>query len=320
MHNPYDDAFLEQLKPYLENIKEAKFYGGEPFLIPMYFRILQVIAAINPTCELFIITNGTHWSSKIEALTRDLNMDVAISIDSLQKPRLEKIRKNASFEKLIENIHRFNAIMRSKNRHLSLSFTIQQENWDELADFVRFCNSIEASVYVSYLDSPKHYAIAELSQEQLKQIHNELSSEILPTDTDLHCHNARCLADFISYVHRYITNQDEPQYDEYHESFLGRNHDSADFIMVDKEVSKEDLLQAFEQYLASSAKHKMFTALELFARLENVHNTFEPHHHALLRGMALQSDMTATFNSLTTQTAEELSTSLRKNLHRIRLR
>jgi len=34
----YDDAFVKQLKiiPYL---KEAKFYGGEPFLIPIYYDI-----------------------------------------------------------------------------------------------------------------------------------------------------------------------------------------------------------------------------------------------------------------------------------------
>lgn len=128
LHNPYDDAFLEQLRPYLSGVKEAKFYGGEPFLIPMYYRIWDMIAEMNPGCELFVITNGTHWNPRIEALVRNLNMDLAVSIDSLIPKRLEKIRKNVRFDVLMENIHRFNAILRPKGKHLSLSFTVQQEN------------------------------------------------------------------------------------------------------------------------------------------------------------------------------------------------
>jgi len=317
LHNPYDDAFLEQLRPYLSNIKEAKFYGGEPFLIPMYFRIWEMIAELNPTCELFVITNGTHWNPRVEALVRNLNMDVAISIDSLQKERLEKIRKNARMDVLMENISRFNAILRPKGKHLSLSFTVQQENWQELPDFVRYCNSIEASVYVSYLDSPKEYAIAELPMEELELIHQRLSAERLPKETGLHRHNARCLADFITYVQRYIEREDEPQYDDYRPDHSGADES---IVIVNRAATREELKDAMERYLNKNRKSGTPTADELMGKIDQVHSQIDEAHHPMLLGMILQSEMSDTVHSLTTRTAEELSSSLLLQLPNVRMR
>ena len=73
--NPYDDAFVQQLEPYLPHLKEAKFYGGEPFLIPVYFQIWDKLAEVNPGCTIFLITNGTHWNNKIKSLVEKLNLD-----------------------------------------------------------------------------------------------------------------------------------------------------------------------------------------------------------------------------------------------------
>jgi radical SAM protein with 4Fe4S-binding SPASM domain len=317
LHNPYDDAFLEQLRPYLSNVKEAKFYGGEPFLIPMYFRIWEMITELNPACELFVITNGTHWNPRIEALVRDLNMDVAISIDSLHKERLEKIRKNAKMEVLMENISRFNAILRPKGKHLSLSFTVQQENWQELPDFVRYCNSIEASVYVSYLDSPKEYAIAELPKQDLELVHQRLSTENLPKETGLQRHNARCLDDFITYVQRYIKREDEPQYDDYKpEGSVG----DGSVVMVECTATRDELRKALETFLVNSAKYRSIHADELLDKIDAVHSVIDASLHPMLLGMILQSDMSGTVNTLLTRSVEDLRESILKQLPNVRMK
>ncbi len=317
LHNPYDDAFLEQLRPYLAQVSEAKFYGGEPFLIPMYYRIWDMIAEANPDCQLFVITNGSHWNPRIEALVRNLNMDLAVSIDSLVPERLEKIRKNARFDVLMENIHRFNAILRAKGRSLSLSFTVQQENWQELPDFVRYCNSIEASVYVSYLDSPKEYAIAELPTEELERIHQRLSEESLPSKTGLQRHNARCLADFITYVHRYIEREDEPQYDDYRPE--GSESDGS-VVIVDRTARRDELKDALEIFLRNSAKHRLVNADELLGKIDGVHSGIDASHHPMLWGMILQSDMSGTVNALLTRSVEDLRSSILKQLPNVRMR
>jgi radical SAM protein with 4Fe4S-binding SPASM domain len=317
LHNPYDDAFLEQLRPYLSNVKEAKFYGGEPFLIPMYFRIWEMIAELNPTCELFVITNGTHWNPRIEALVLNLNMDVAISIDSLQRERLEKIRKNAKMDVLMQNISRFNAILRPKGKHLSLSFTVQQENWQELPDFVRYCNSIEASVYVSYLDSPKEYAIAELPKQELELIHQRLSAENLPKETGLQRHNACCLEDFIAYVQRYIKREDEPQYDDYRPEG-SVVHGSV--VIVERTATRDELKDALETFLRNNARYRSVNADDLLDKIDDVHDGIDVSYHPMLLGMILQSDKSGTVNALLTRSVEHLSESILKQLPNVRMR
>jgi MoaA/NifB/PqqE/SkfB family radical SAM enzyme len=123
--------------------------------------------------------------------------------------------KNIVYEKLMDNIERFNRMVKAKGKTLSLNFTVQQENWPELPAFIRFCNEREASVYVSYLDSPKAYTISELSKAELQRIVVTLSKETFPLDTALHRHNAQCLQDFLTYTNKHITSEQEAQYEDY---------------------------------------------------------------------------------------------------------
>src|SRR5690606_6216470 len=39
LNTPYDSTFVEQLKEFIPHLKEAKFLGGEPFLIDIYYEI-----------------------------------------------------------------------------------------------------------------------------------------------------------------------------------------------------------------------------------------------------------------------------------------
>jgi radical SAM protein with 4Fe4S-binding SPASM domain len=110
----YDDAFVDQFVKYIPTLKEAKFYGGEPFLIPIYYKIWEKVRELNPKLEMFVITNGTHWNAKIEKLVNELNFDMAISIDAFEKEKVERIRKNVVYEKLMDNIKRFSEILTRK--------------------------------------------------------------------------------------------------------------------------------------------------------------------------------------------------------------
>ena len=59
MPNPYDEAFVDQLEPFLPYVVEADFMGGEPFLIHSYQLLWERIAEVNPKMELCILTNAT---------------------------------------------------------------------------------------------------------------------------------------------------------------------------------------------------------------------------------------------------------------------
>jgi radical SAM protein with 4Fe4S-binding SPASM domain len=211
----YDDAFVTQLEKYIPTLKEAKFYGGEPFLIPIYYKIWDKIKELNPNLDLFVITNGSHWNGKIEKLIDELNFDIAISIDAFDKEKLERIRKNVIQEKLMDNIKRFSEICTRKGKHLSLSFTVQKDNWEQMPLIINLCNEVNAYIYVSYLERPVHFSITDLSKEELRKVRDYMQQFSFPKFTQKERHNAKCFEDFKHYLDTYIENTDVKKYHDY---------------------------------------------------------------------------------------------------------
>jgi MoaA/NifB/PqqE/SkfB family radical SAM enzyme len=212
---PYDEKFVEQLEVFIPQLKEAKFFGGEPFLISIYYDIWEKMLSMNPNIKFFVITNGSHWNNKIASLLERGHFDIAISIDGLSKEKQESIRKNSNFEKVIENIHRFNEYVLKNDRHLSLSFTVQKDNWEDFPKMIEFCNEIKAHVYVSYLEWPVHYAISNFSVEELEKIKNYLYKFSFPDRTTYQKHNQKCFEDFKNYVDNFIHQHEQKTYLEY---------------------------------------------------------------------------------------------------------
>lgn len=211
----YDDAFVTQLEKYIPTLKEAKFYGGEPFLIPLYYKIWDKVKELNPNLDLFVITNGTHWNSKIEKLINELNFDVAISIDAFDKEKVERIRKNVVYEKLMDNIKRFSEICNRKGKHLSLSFTVQKDNWEQMPLIINLCNEVNAYIYVSYLERPVRFALTDSTKEELQKVRAYMEQFSFSKMTQKERHNAKCFEDFKHYLDTYIENADVKKYHDY---------------------------------------------------------------------------------------------------------
>ena len=212
---PYDDAFIEQLEKYIPHLEEAKFYGGEPFLIDIYYKIWAKITEINPNIKIFVITNGTAWNKKIRTVLENGHFDVAISIDSTHRETLEKIRKNIRYDTLMSNIDNFSSYCLSRGANLSLSFTAQRENWQDFPDYVSFCNEKKAYMYVSYLETPVQFAIPGLPVEELKKIRDFLEGFEYSGTTLWEQHNAQCFMDFRNFIGTYIKNNEEKRYVTY---------------------------------------------------------------------------------------------------------
>lgn len=198
--SPYDDSFVEQLDEFIPHIKEAKFYGGEPFLIPVYFKIWDKIIALNPTTQIFVITNGTCWNARIEEYLNKGNFDLAVSIDGATKETYEHIRKNANYEEVFYNLQKFNDYCLRNNKVLNISFTCQRNNWKELPLMVNLCNKLNAQIYVSYIHYPQDLAHWNLPSHLIKMIHTELAAYTFPEKTTYQKHNAQCYKDYLNYL------------------------------------------------------------------------------------------------------------------------
>lgn len=196
----YDDAFVKQLEEFIPHIEEAKFYGGEPFLIPIYHQIWDLILKLNPNTRIFVITNGTTLNSRIKDLLERGNFDIAVSMDSPQKEFLEAIRLNTRHDVVMQNIAYLNNYCKQRGKNLVISFTLMRINWREFVKIIQFCNEIDASLYVSYLKTPSHLAIWNLPSDELADILEELRGEEFPDGNYAQKTNKQCYTDLLTYL------------------------------------------------------------------------------------------------------------------------
>ena len=208
LKNPYDSNFIFQLEEFIPHLKEAKFYGGEPFLIPAYFEIWDRIEKLNPGINIFTITNGTVLNDKIKKVLENNNFDLAISIDSIQKERFEKIRKNASFEEVMANLNYYNDYCKKRKKVLSVSKTIMIENWEEIPSIVEFCNRIGAQVFFSYLERPKELSLKNLDAAELQEIYTTLNRNTFKGKLPVQEYNIRCYFDIIKQIQYWINEKE----------------------------------------------------------------------------------------------------------------
>lgn len=178
LKSPYNEDFVEQLKEFVPYLHEAKFYGGEPFLISIYYQIWDLILKDNPACNLSIQTNGTIMNKKVRQLIEDGQFHMNVSIDSLQEENYRKIRVNGELEPTLENFEYFRNECQKKGTFIGLSACILRTNWFEMPDFIDYCNQRLVPVYFHTVFNPQHEALWSLPEEELRSIVNSLRSTI----------------------------------------------------------------------------------------------------------------------------------------------
>lgn len=124
--------------PYLERIM---WQGGEVLFLP-YFKDVLKIALKYPNMRQSMITNLQLADRETMELIVKNNIEVTISIDGVSKNIYEKIRRGASFEKLLDNINILNDIRNKiKNKViLNMNVVVMSENFKTLSMFVDFAH------------------------------------------------------------------------------------------------------------------------------------------------------------------------------------
>jgi len=198
--SPYDDKFIEQLLPFIPHLKEAKFYGGEPFMIPIYFKIWDKIFELNKDIRLFVITNGTKLNSNIKSVLERQKFEIAVSIDGVTDATYNSIRGNANFSKVKENLEYYNQYCLNNGYPLTISFTAMRNNWRELPKMVEWCQQLKAHIYISYVHKPYNLALWNLSPDEIEKIIAELKKPESINLTRGKSFNRIAYQDFITYL------------------------------------------------------------------------------------------------------------------------
>ncbi len=200
LNSPYDDFFVKQLEPFIPHLKEAKFLGGEPFLIKTYYQIWDLIIQLNPNIKVSITTNGTILNDRIKHILEKMNTDIVISIDSLEKENYERIRINAKFDLVMGILRYFRDYVERKRTTLSIATCPMQQNWKEMPYFVRFCNEHGIYLYFNTVTWPEDHSLETMSQDELSKIVKFLQAVLLIENTDVHRYNNSNYRDLIRQI------------------------------------------------------------------------------------------------------------------------
>ncbi len=198
--NPYDAEFVRQLEAFIPHLREAKFYGGEPFLIDIYYDIWNKIVEKNPDAEMFVLTNGTILNDRVKEILNKGRFALGVSIDAATRETYERIRMGASYEKVMKNLEYFAAYGRNRGKGIVISTTPMRMNWQEVPKMLALCNAVGATTYLSYLKRPTDLALWNLPPVDLQEIYETLSEVDLPEQTASQRFNKQCYRDFLGQI------------------------------------------------------------------------------------------------------------------------
>lgn len=220
MKIPYDQAFLDQLDEFIPYLTEVKFYGGEPFLIELYYQIWEKIMAKKPDIRISVQTNATILNNRVKNILAKTNFHINISLDSLQKETYESIRINAKFERVMENVQWFREYCREKGTFFGISMCAMRNNWRELPDFVTLCNDMNVPVYFHTVFFPEHLAIRTLPAAELTEIIGHLKQFDFPEGNAVLNKNRRHYQHLILQVESWCADAMKPILPPFHVNSL----------------------------------------------------------------------------------------------------
>jgi len=154
--------FWNTLKKWIENLVFIDIYGGEPFLTPAMFDLLEhgVKIGASKNITLAIHTNASMYNTKyLEILSQYKAVAFRVSIDSAVPEQLEYIRHKAKFNVVTENSKKFVDYFKNyPNVHMGVSLTITPLNVFYVDDAIRDIEKITEilSVNINIVTTPEY--------------------------------------------------------------------------------------------------------------------------------------------------------------------
>ena len=166
----YTDEILEQFRKYLPHLTQAKFLGGEPFLVAEHYKLWDMMLEDSVQTGCHVTTNGTQYNARIEALLERLPFGFAISLDGARKETVERIRLNTSYEAVMRNVKRFRDYARARRTSFALTFCLMRPNWEEFGEYCAMADEWNVRVGVNTVRFPPGLSLYTLPGEELRKV------------------------------------------------------------------------------------------------------------------------------------------------------
>ena len=193
-------------------VKDYYITGGEVFMNPEIFKILETILQYGP---LNILTNGTLITPEKATQLREIenrsfnNLQFRVSMESFDKKMNDKIRGENSFNKAIKGIRNLSAV------GFSPILTITR-NWEEVKDiemeekFLCFLKSL--NIYQPRIKILPEFLLGRLAENKRNYSNNEHVTKKCFEDydiTNLQCSTSRMATQTGVYVCPILVDKDQ---------------------------------------------------------------------------------------------------------------
>lgn len=162
---PKTDDFVEWCNKVLPQSIHIKFSGGEPFVIPWIYDVIEKIPDEQKAkCILHFTTNLTIINHKlIECFKKFKEVWLSVSSEGSHNT-FEYLRYGHKWEKLVENIKLIQD-KKIKNLMLMVNHVVQAPSYHSILPMVDFFDSLELKINPILLTTPAHFHISSLTKE-----------------------------------------------------------------------------------------------------------------------------------------------------------
>jgi MoaA/NifB/PqqE/SkfB family radical SAM enzyme len=163
----YGDAFFDDLRKYLPHLKRMRFLGGEPFLAAEHFRIWEMAIEQGLSPDVHVTTNGTQFNERVERILNHFPVSISVSMDGASAETLERVRRNADYARVRENVSRFREYARQRGTWFGLTFCLMPPNWHEFGAYLQLADELDCDVTVNTVLHPPEFSFYSMSSREL---------------------------------------------------------------------------------------------------------------------------------------------------------
>lgn len=179
--NPDNLEFWAVLKKWIENLVFIDIYGGEPFLIPALFDLLEhgIHVGSAKHISLKLHTNASIYNKKyMEILSKYKSVKFSVSIDSSDPDQLEYIRHKSDFATVIDNSKKFKKFIDNyPNMFMSISYTVVPFNVFYVDQHKQELESLLAMPLVFNLVTTPEYDVRHLPYSVKKNLTEKIENQ-----------------------------------------------------------------------------------------------------------------------------------------------
>lgn len=175
----YDQSDFWQMGPteIFPYLQEIDMLGGEPFVQPDTFKLIDMVAAVNSKCTWAFVTNG-HYRFGDSMKSRLDKIEIRwlqVSLDSLDAETYRQIRKGGDLSKPLATVEGLLKYRDQRPMRLLASICVQRENWQGVGDFLDYAFSRGIEPILQFAYGPTHASLLALPRETQQDIANSFS-------------------------------------------------------------------------------------------------------------------------------------------------